>query len=157
MRGSLRLLGVMVAGLLAGLAPAHATGNFLCEADDASLKFTAESTFSHGLGEVFMGFKAALSVRVKDTPKDFADLELDAAQLAHHWFAGRALNLHLYREREASAPHGYVELIVETQQSEDDETAFAGDYKLVVFDVGAPSDSEGKTWRAEGKVSCSVG
>jgi hypothetical protein len=157
MRGFVRVASLVLAGLLSGVAPAYATGNFLCEADDASLRFSAESTFSHGLGEVFMGFKAEGSVRVAGAPKDLADLKFDAAQLAHHWFAGRALNLHLYREREGEAPHGYVEIIVETRQSEDDETAFAGNYGLVVYEVGTSTEGEGKTWRAEGKVSCSVG
>jgi hypothetical protein len=157
MKGFLRVTGMLLAGLLSSVAPAFATGNFLCEADDESLKFSAESTFSHGLGEVFMGFKATASVHVADAPKDLADLQFDAAQLAHHWFAGRALNLHLYREREGEAPHGYVELIVETRQSEEDETAYAGAYNLIVYDVGRPPGAEGKTWRAEGKVSCSVG
>jgi hypothetical protein len=146
-----------LAGGLAGFSPAHATGNFLCEAGDPSLKFSAESTFSHGLGEVFTGFKGTLTVLLKDAPKDFANIEFDAAKLAHHWFAGPDLKLHIYSERQADAPHGYVELIVETRRSEDDETAFSGTYKLTVFDAGSLAPSEGRTLKAEGEVTCSVG
>jgi hypothetical protein len=154
----MRAAGAGVLGLLAWVSPACATGNFLCEADDPALKFSAESTFSHGLGEAFLGFKAALEVRLKDASKDWASLELDSASLVHHWFADGDLNLHIYREREGDAPHGYVELIVKTQQNarEDDETAFDGTYELTVYEVG-PSDGEGRTLKADGKVSCSVG
>ncbi len=118
---------------------------------------SAESTFSHGLGEVFTGFNGNVSVLLRDAPKDLANFDIDSGQLAHHWFAGPQLKLHIYKERAAAAPLGYVELVVETNQSEDDETSFAGNYKLVIFDVGALFVSEGTTWRAEGKVSCSVG
>lgn len=144
--------------LLAWISPANATGNFLCEIDDPSLKLSAESAFSHGLGEAFLDFKATLEVRLEDAPKDWASLEIDKAGLVHHWFADGDLNLHIYREREGDAPHGYVELIVNTQQNArgDDETAYNGTYELTVYEVGA-SDSEGKTLKAEGKASCSVG
>jgi hypothetical protein len=37
---------------------AYATGSFLCEIKDEALSFSAESTFSHGLGERFMDFAA---------------------------------------------------------------------------------------------------
>jgi hypothetical protein len=153
-RGIRGALGLVV--LLAGTLPAHATGNFLCEIDDPSLKFTAESAFSHGLGEAFLGFKANLEVRLEDAPKDWASLDIDSAGLVHHWFAGGDLNLHIYREREGNAPHGYVELIVTTEQNarDDDETAFDGTYELTVYEAAEP---ENKTWTAKGKVSCSVG
>ena len=143
-------------GLMAWVSPAQATGNFLCEIDDPSLKFTAESAFSHGLGEAFLGFKASLEVRLKDAPKDWARLEIDSGSLVHHWFAGGDLNLHIYREREGSGPHGYVELIVRTEQNarDDDEAAFDGAYELTVYEVAKP---ESRTWTANGKVSCSVG
>lgn len=143
--------------LLVGQGPARASGNFLCQADDDALKFSAESTFSHGLGATFVGFGAELTVRLKKAPADFASVKFDASQLVHHWFTDGALNLHLYRERAADAPHGYVELIIETIQNPEDETAFTGTYKLIVHDVPASDGAEGITLDAEGKISCSVG
>lgn len=159
MSTTMRAAGAALAGVLASLSPAHATGNFLCEVDDASLKFSAESAFSHGLGGVFVGFNGAIEVLVKDAPKDLAKLEIEDAHLAHHWFADRDLNLHIYREREGDAPHGYVELIVKTEQDarDDDETAYGGTYELSVYDVGSPSAPEGRIWTATGKASCSAG
>lgn len=157
MKQALRLAAVGVAGVLMNLSPVRASGNFVCEADDGSASVTAESHFSHGLGEVFTGFKAALKVRLKDAPSDLADVTFDASHLAHHWFHGPSLKLHLYRERPGNAAHGFVELVVETTQEPDDETAFSGTYKLVVYDVGSPSSGEGRTWRAEGAATCSAG
>lgn len=152
-----RTAGMTLAGLLVSLSPAHATGNFLCEVDDPSLKFSAESTFSHGLGEVFTDFRGHISVVLTEAPKDFTSIEIGAPQLAHHWFSGPDLKLHIYKERPADAAHGYVELIVETRQSQDDETEFSGTYKLTAFEAGTSSTAEGRTLKAEGKVSCSVG
>ena len=153
----LRAATFVCAALLVSQGPAHASGNFLCQADDEALKFNAESTFSHGLGGTFVGFGAELAVRLKKAPADFAVVKFDAAQLVHHWFTDGALNLHVYRERAADAPHGYVELIIETIQEPDDETAFSGTYKLIVHDVPASEGAEGMTLDAEGKISCSVG
>ena len=120
------------------------------------MKFSAESAFSHGLGGQFLDFKGTLETLVKDTPKDLAKLEVGEVHLVHHWFADGDLNLHIYREREGDAPHGYVELIVKTEQDakDDDESAYDGTYELSVYEVGEP---EGRTWTATGKASCSAG
>jgi len=148
----------VAASLLALLGPAHATGNFLCEIDDPALTFTAESTFSHGLGERFTAFAGAGRVLLTEAPGDLADLKVDGNALVHHWFAGNELKLHLYREREGEAAHGYVELIVDTKRTgEDDETAFVGTYSLVVHDMGGATDGDGRTLKANGRASCSVG
>jgi hypothetical protein len=157
MNYTIRFAGAVLVSMMAALGPAHATGDFLCEANDASVKFEAGSSFSHGLGEVFTNFKGTLKVLLKDTPKDFADLAFDKDHLAHHWFRGDSLKLHLYRERPGSGLHGYVELVVETTQSPDDETAFGGSYKLTVYHIRDEASSEGETLSAEGEISCSVG
>ncbi|MDQ8698196.1 hypothetical protein [Hyphomicrobium sp. LHD-15] len=143
--------------LLAVARPAQATGAFLCGIKDDSLKFSAESAFSHGLGERFMDFAASGTVLLKDAPKDLAELKFDDGALVHHWFAGGDLKLHLYREREGDAAHGYIELILETKQSPDDETVFQGTYKLQVYDTTNTKDGEGQKFEAEGKAACSVG
>jgi hypothetical protein len=153
----LRVAAVSLASLIAGLDPVWASGNFLCEADDQSLKFSAESTFSHGLGEVFTDFRGVLDVHLKGAPVDLASLEFDGAHLTHHWFSGDDLKLHIYREREGNEPHGYVELVVETKQNPDNETDFRGTYKLTVYDTPAGPTGEGETLTATGSASCSVG
>lgn len=151
------ILGAGLCSLLANLPAAWASGNFLCTADDASLRFSAESTVSHGLGGAFLGFSNTVESRIKDTPADLSKLDIDGANLVHHWFADGDLNLHVYRERAGDAPHGYVELIVTTQQNarDDDESAYEGSYELTEYDVGE-HEGQAKTLTANGKVSCSV-
>lgn len=136
---------------------AAASGSFNCEADDRSLKFSAEAMFSHGLGEQFTGFKGTLGALLKDAPADFANVELESAHLVHHWFHGKALKLHIYRERTGESPHGYVELVVETKQSSKDETSYSGTYELIVYFLAPRTEADWKTLKAKGKVSCSVG
>lgn len=157
MRSSARRSVMAIVCLFAAFAPAHATGAFLCGINDGSLKFSAESTFSHGLGERFMGFEASGNVLMKDAPKDLAEIKFADDHLVHHWLAGGDLKLHLYREREGEAAHGYVELIVEAKQSADDETVFQGTYKLEVYDMTDAKDGEGKKLEASGKAACSLG
>ena len=140
-----------------GAGAAHATGNFICDADDKSLKFSAEATFSHGLGEQFMGFKGTMSVLMKDAPAHLAAIELGPDNLPHHWFRGDALKLHIYSEREGTGKEGYVELFVETKQNSKDETDFSGTYELIVFRFLGEKDPDGQTIKAKGKVKCSVG
>jgi hypothetical protein len=136
---------------------AHASGSFLCEADDKSLKFSAEAMFSHGLAEQFTSFKGALGIRMTEVPQDLAEATLDSTHLAHHWFYGRALKLHIYRERTGNELPGYTELVVETKQNPKDETDFSGTYELTVYHMLTANASEGTTLKSKGKVSCSVG
>lgn len=157
MKDATRLSVIAALCLLALARPAHATGAFLCGIKDDSLKFSAESAFSHGLGERFMDFAASGTVLLKDAPKDLAELKFDDGALVHHWLAGGDLKLHLYREREGDAPHGYIELILEAKQSPDDETVFEGTYKLGVYDMTDAKDGEGRKLEAQGKAACSVG
>ena len=140
-----------------GLNSAHASGSFLCEAADKSLKFSAEAGFSHGLGEQFTSFKGTLGTLMPEGPADLANVELDSTHLAHHWFHGKSLKLHIYREQEGAGKEGYVELIVDTKQNPDDETDFSGTYELIVYYMLTANASEGKTFKAKGTVSCSVG
>lgn len=136
---------------------AHASGSFSCEVEDKSLKFSSEAMFSHGLGEQFTSFKGTLGALLKDAPKDFAESELTDEHLVHHWFYGKALKLHIYRERPGEGHHGYVELIVETKQSPKDETDYSGSYELIVYYLAPGTEADWKTLKAKGKVSCSVG
>lgn len=142
--------------MLAASHAAHATGSFQCEIDDAAVKFTGESAFSTGLGAGFLGFAGALELRAKEAPNGLSDLKLGPAELVHHWFAGDELKLHLYREREGDAPHGYIELIVETKRTPDDETQFAGTYSLRSYDTAVMKNDEAQTLSHDGKATCSV-
>jgi hypothetical protein len=157
LKASVRIGLLALACATIGIGSAHASGSFSCEADDKSLKFSAEAMFSHGLGEQFTNFKGTMSMLMKDAPPDLAAIELGSDNLPHHWFHGDVLKLHIYREREGTGKEGYVELFVETKQNPNDETDFSGTYELIVFRFLSEQDPDGRTLKAKGKVSCSVG
>lgn len=150
-------VGLLTFAWVATATSAHASGSFSCEADDKSLKFSAEAMFSHGLGEQFTNFKGTMSVLMKEARLDPATVELGSDNLPHHWFRDDILKLRIYREQEGAGKEGYVELIVETRQNPDDETDFSGTYELIVFRFQSEQGPDGQTLKANGKVSCSVG
>ncbi|MDI4664796.1 hypothetical protein K9U40_10720 [Xanthobacter autotrophicus] len=139
----------------AGAVPAGATGTLNCSIDDKAIAFEAEAVFSHGLAASFSNFRAELNARGKDTPPTFARVEMDGAALAHHWFHGDELRLHLYHER-AEAPFGSLELVLRTRSRGEDEAAFAGRYELKLFLAGVDGGKAfERTYR--GRATCSAG
>jgi hypothetical protein len=147
-----------LAALLLGVPPALASGNLSCHFGDRNLKFGAEATFSHGVGEGFVSFGGTLEVLAKGAPDDLRTLDLDLPHLTQRWFYAKELKLRLYRERPGSAPHGYVELVVETRQAGrgKDEIDYRGTYMLTVHHL-QPGEAEGKTLKLRGRAACSVG
>jgi hypothetical protein len=157
LKAFVRLGMLAVACATTGAGAARATGNFICEVDDKSLKLSAEATFSHGMGEQFTNFKGTMSVLMKDAPPDLAEFELGSDNLPHHWFRDDILKLHIYRERDGTGKEGNAELFIETRRVSKGDTDFSGTYELIVFRFLGEHDPEGKTIKAKGKVSCSVG
>ena len=151
----LRMVAIAAAlALCAG--EARATGGFWCTVEDANLKFSAESAFSHGLGARFLNFKAEAEVKVPGTPEALRKLSLDDA-LIHSWFHGPQLKLLLYRETEGDVAHGYVEIIIETNSPSNDDSDYSGTYKLIVYTLEDKAVPEGKDMIFEGEATCSVG
>jgi hypothetical protein len=146
------------AALLLGISPALATGNLSCHFGDRNLKFGAEATFSHGVGEGFVSFGGTLEVLAKGVPDDLRTLDLDLPHLTQRWLYARELKLRLHRERTGAAPHGYVELVVEAKQAGKgkDEIDYRGTYVLTVHHVPL-GEAEGKTLTLRGRAACSVG
>ena len=144
-----------------GIGPAdvaQASAGLSCSVEDKTLKLEVEGAFSRGVGEGVSNFGGKLEVLAKTTPDDFRSVDLEREHLTQTWINGRDLKLRMYREREGNAaPHGYVELVVETRQSPRDELEYAGSYVLTVFHLKSEQDSEGKTFTARGKAKCSAG
>ncbi|MDI4658323.1 hypothetical protein [Xanthobacter autotrophicus] len=140
---------------VAGLSPAGATGSLNCSIDDKAIAFEAQAVFSHGLASDFSNFRAELNATAKDAPPAFAKVEMDGAALAHHWFHGNELRLHLYQER-TEAPFGSLELVLRTRSRDADETAFAGRYELRLFVAGVDGGKDfERTYK--GRATCSAG
>ncbi|MFG1373949.1 hypothetical protein V5F32_17365 [Xanthobacter oligotrophicus] len=153
--GRARSFILSLALLLAGGSCAGATGTLDCSIDDKAIAFEAQAVFSHGLASSFSNFRAELNARAKDAPPAFAKVEMDGTALAHHWFRGNELRLHLYQER-ADAPFGSLELVIMARSRDTDETAFAGRYELRLFGAGVDGGKDfERTYR--GRATCSAG
>jgi hypothetical protein len=153
----MRVFPLLVALLILASVPAFATGSLSCSFADRNVKLEAEAAFSHGVGEGFMNFGGTLEVLAKAAPEDLRKLDLTLEHLTQRWLYGKELKLRIYHERTGNAPHGYVELIVQTRQHGREETDYRGSYVLNVYHLPDGSSSEGKTLTLRGKAACSVG
>jgi hypothetical protein len=149
--------GLALSAVIASAGLAHATGSFACSAEDKFLTFSAEGVFSHGLGARISNFTAAVDVAAKAAPTGFRKVTFDASHLVHSWLQRRELKLLVYRDQEEGEPPGYVELTLETSRSPKDETDYRGRYELTIYHLPAEKAGEGKTTKARGRISCSVG
>ncbi|HEX8666661.1 MAG TPA: hypothetical protein VF744_21830 [Beijerinckiaceae bacterium] len=142
---------------LAGIRPGLATASLSCEAEDKSLKFSAQAVVAHGMGESLSGFQAEIEVLLKGVPEGLRKLELAGEHLTQHWLHDREVRLRMYRDGPGSEVAGSVELVVETKAVAKDEPEHKGRYVLTVSTPGASPGAEGKTLKARGRATCSVG
>jgi hypothetical protein len=148
---------VALAGLMAltPTVPAWATGGFSCSVDDANLSLEVSSPLGRGMGSPIINLEATATIKLKSTPADLSKPEFKGA-LVHSWMAHPDLRLHFYREREGNTPHGYVELVIKTTMTAE-EDGTAGTYELDVFFTEPVAGSkEPQTLKATGPITCSV-
>ncbi len=108
-----------------------------------------------GMGAPFLNLKAHAKPKLKGTPNDLMELDLND-NLVHSWMDHPELRLHFYLEREGETPHGTFELIVKTTAS-DEEGVYSGDYNMTIFYTEAPADAVlGAYLKASGKIKCFV-
>lgn len=139
---------VLVAG------PAAASGGFSCNAEDEKLRLDVNGGVSRGMGSAVFSLQGELDIRDDALADDLRRTEFDRAHLAQYWLDGSELRLVLYREREGEGPHGYAEITLKAVSSEGG--SYAGDYVVDLFDMTDSNNSEDKTARFEGRVSCSA-
>src|SRR6187431_2648919 len=108
---------LVIATLAAMIVPAAASGGLTCSLEDQSVGIAIESGVTHGMGGPVFNFRGTLEVLDKAVAQDLRRTEFDGRHLPQYWLSERALQLHLYREREGDKPHGYVDLVIETQAS----------------------------------------
>ncbi|MEX0409428.1 hypothetical protein ABGN05_27690 [Aquibium sp. LZ166] len=127
---------------------AQASGGISCEAEDKHVAFDLGGGVTHGMGGALFSFEGSASIKSAAVAHDLREVVFGRDQVAQYLLNGRQLALVLYREREGDLPHGYVELSVDTLS--EGEGSYAGTYRIAVFEnVG-----EGRTYQAEGKVTC---
>jgi hypothetical protein len=144
---------LVLAGLLAAVLPAAASGGLSCSLEDPSVRIAIESGVTRGMGGPVFNFRGTLEILDKAVAEDLRKTEFDGRHLPQYWLSERALQLHLYREREGDKPHGYVDLVIETQAG-DDEGLYGGSYRLTVYDMAGVTTGEGKTTELSGEINC---
>ena len=136
---------------MAATLPAAASGGIWCHLEDQSVKLSIDSAVTRGLGAPFFNFRGKLEILDPSVPQKLRTIEFEQQNLAQYWLDGRALKLDLYREWEVDKSFDYVELVIETQAS--DEGVYGGSYRLTIFD-SAGAAGEGKRTELGGEISC---
>lgn len=145
--------GVLLAGIgLMFAAPAMASGGISCSVDDSKARLELNGATSRGMGGAFFSFGAELTLADPQINADLRKIAFERVHLAQNWHDEKELKLRLYREREGDKPHGYVELLIETELSE--EGIFKGRYVADVYDMTDAKDSMAKTVKIEGAMEC---
>jgi len=145
---------IVVAALvfLAVVARAQATAGVSCRAEDASAKLGLSAAFTRGLGGGLVNFGAALQI-LAEAPPELRALQFERSEVSLVWFYGRDLKFQLHRERPSDGPPGYVDLVIETRQSREDESLYRGTY---VLNINYRQDQRERSLALRGRVQCYV-
>ena len=133
---------------------AAATGGLSCEAKDEAVSLSLEGGLTRGMGSALFSFSGTLELRSDEVREDLRLTTFGREHVAQYWLDGEVLKLRLYRERESDAPHGYVEVIVETTRGDDDTDR--GDYIVAVYDMADAAADEVEPVQFSGAVTCSI-
>ncbi len=140
--------------LLCGVAPAIASGGLSCEGEDKQGTVLVETGMARSIPGSFLDFRGRIEFSDTSIAADLRMMDVKREDLAENWLDDKTLKLHIYRERTGEAPHGYVDLVINTWAKE--EGTYDGSFVLTAFDMTDDTTGEGKTARVQGKVSCFV-
>lgn len=146
--------GLAATVLLCAAAPAMASGGLSCEGEDKQAKIFVESGMGRSIPGAFLNFQGKIEFSDKSLPDDLRTMDIKREDLAENWIDGKTLKLHIYRERTGDAPHGYVDLVINTWIKE--EGTYDGSFVATAFDTTNDTSAEGKTVSVQGNVSCFV-
>lgn len=147
----------MLAGLfvlVAFTSGASASGGLSCSIEDETTSLSVEGGVTHGMGSALFSFSGRLELRSDDVREDLRVTEFSREHVPQYWLDGDTLKLRLYREREGDAPHGYVEIILETAL--DDNGNDVGEYIVAVYDMTTAIDGDVEPVQFTGSVTCAV-
>ena len=136
---------------------AFATGSLECVIADDNLDFAFHSLFNYTGAAPLFQLGGEFASKVPSTVASLKKFEIVDTDLKQQWFEGKDLKLKFYKETSGDKePFGAVELTIETATSDEDETSYAGTYRLEVTPEPKP-DVETVPVKLEGKVACSAG
>lgn len=141
--------------LVAMAVPATASGGLSCAAEDEAVTLSLDGGVARGMGGALFSFSGSAEIHAGQIEDDLRATEFARDHVAQYWLDGEVLKLRLYREREGNAPHGYVEVVVDTAY-DIKEGEFRGDYLVSVYDMTDAQNSEAETAELSGAVSCFV-
>ena len=146
---------IVFAGLFSLLltGSAFASGGISCMGDDEKAKFEVGGGVTHGMGGPLFNFEGTIEILDKSVADDLRKISVTREHVAQYWLDGQDLRLVIYRER-AEGDHGYVELTIRTQVSE--EGVYGGQYELEVYETRGVTGPEGKTIEIKSTTSCFV-
>lgn len=145
---------VTTVALLGAAFPAFASGGFSCEGEDGKAKFNIESGMARSIPGAFLDFRGRIEFSDSSLAADLRTMDIKREDLAENWIDDKTLKLHIYRERVGDAPHGYVDLVINTWTKE--EGTYSGSFVATAFDMTDDTSGEGKTVATQGKVECFV-
>ncbi|MCC2687925.1 MAG: hypothetical protein K0S21_728 [Rhizobiaceae bacterium] len=141
--------------LLLTAIEAAASGAIGCGAEDHAASFDLAAGVTHGMGAPTFNFRGDLEILDETVAEDLRRLSFEDRHLAQYWLDGDELRLLVFREREAEAQYGSVELTIRTKaRGEEDAGSYEGAYEIEVYDLGESGHGEGKTLILTGEVSC---
>jgi hypothetical protein len=140
--------------LLAGPAPALATGTIDCSIADASVALDVSAAVSSGPGGQFSRLDGKLEIKAKAVPDGLRKTDIALDNLTQRWLAGNELKLRLYRDAGGDAPSGEINLIIEAKRAGKDKLDYRGTYVLTLSHAVA---GEEKVVTLRGRASCVAG
>ncbi|WP_036281282.1 hypothetical protein [Methylocystis sp. ATCC 49242] len=148
----MRLVSAAIFLLAAGLSPACATANLVCEIADKSLNGHLGALMGTLPG--LMQVKGEFEIVAKGVPEDFRKVRLTGENLPHSWAHGRELKLHAYMERD-KGHFASFELVIDTKATS--AGSYRGPYELKVSFTPGEGAGENRVITLRGKASCSLG
>ncbi|MCO5158914.1 MAG: hypothetical protein M9945_19630 [Aquamicrobium sp.] len=145
------VVSLAMVALLGGAAVA--AGGISCAVEDDGVVLSLEGGVTYGMGGALFNFAGQAGLRSEKITGDLRASSFGREHVAQYWFDDRELKLRLYREREGDAPHGYVEIVLETIADRDG--SYRGDYAVTVYDMTEAANGEAATEEISGAIACS--
>jgi len=142
----------LVAVLSVCATPALASGGLSCAAKTTQASLEIQSGVTHGMGSPLFNFRGSAQIAAKSVAADLRKIAFGQGNVAQYWLDARELRLVVYREREGSQPHGYVEVTI-LAKAAGDEGKYKGTFALTAYDTAGDRE---RTHKAGGRVSCFV-
>lgn len=132
---------------------AFASGGIACEADDDNGTIRIDGGVTRGMGSALFSFDGESSMKDTAIAEDLRVQKFGREHVVQYWIDGDGLKLRLYRERDGDAPHGYVDVTIETVSGDAEQD---GTYTVSVYDMRDAKDGEAKTASLSGEIDCFV-